>query len=85
MVNMLINGDTKYNRSRRNKKREKLNKWRPIKYKEDKTKVPLIVFGSGMFNKEHQQDQDAQMWGDRYFMARAEKARNGWITYHNHN
>ncbi|KAI7908326.1 uncharacterized protein BX663DRAFT_482514 [Cokeromyces recurvatus] len=69
MVNMLINGDTKYNRSRRNKKRrkkkkrkkrpnkndaikEKLNKWRPIKYKEDKTKVPLIVFGSGMFNKD---------------------------------
>ncbi|KAI7898983.1 uncharacterized protein BX663DRAFT_489551 [Cokeromyces recurvatus] len=44
---------------------EKLNKWRPIKYKEDKTKVPLIVFGSGMFNKEHQQDQDAQMWGHK--------------------
>ncbi|KAI7906106.1 uncharacterized protein BX663DRAFT_415387, partial [Cokeromyces recurvatus] len=67
MVNMLINGDTKYNQSRRNKKRnkrrkkrpnkndaikEKLNKWRPIKYKEDKTKVPLIVFESGMFNRD---------------------------------
>lgn len=29
------------------------NRWRPLKYKEDKTKVPLVVFGDGLFGKDH--------------------------------
>ncbi|KAI7900981.1 uncharacterized protein BX663DRAFT_438345, partial [Cokeromyces recurvatus] len=31
----------------------KQNKWKPIKYQQDSTKVPLIVFGSGMFGKDN--------------------------------
>ncbi|KAI7873225.1 uncharacterized protein EV154DRAFT_556343 [Mucor mucedo] len=28
------------------------NKWKPLPYKEDKSKVPLVVFGTGMFGKD---------------------------------
>lgn len=30
-------------------RRKRENRWRPLKYKEDKTKVPLVVFGGRTF------------------------------------
>ncbi|KAG2235217.1 hypothetical protein INT48_003561, partial [Thamnidium elegans] len=42
MVNILIHVTAK---------QIKENKWKPLKFKEDRQKVPLIVFGSGMFGK----------------------------------
>ncbi|KAI8967173.1 hypothetical protein BDF20DRAFT_803796, partial [Mycotypha africana] len=76
MVNMLINGGTKYNLDLRLKKRQEQNKvakkknnkkdgkkrrkdasnakWKPEPFNAgDKIKVPLIVFGNGMFGKDN--------------------------------
>ncbi|KAG2197190.1 hypothetical protein INT46_003352 [Mucor plumbeus] len=94
MVNMLLNGDKKYNKKKRNKTKQKkwrkmkkaakksnerldrkarakkkindndvsgtvgthdftkFNKWKPSKFEYDKSKVPLIVFGTGMVGKD---------------------------------
>ncbi|KAG2202838.1 hypothetical protein INT46_000497 [Mucor plumbeus] len=73
MVNMLVNGSSKYDRKQRNRRRKKRKrkfmrrqnknkkihittiakrKWKPSKFRQDKTKVPLIVFGARMFDKD---------------------------------
>ncbi|OAD77825.1 hypothetical protein PHYBLDRAFT_141686 [Phycomyces blakesleeanus NRRL 1555(-)] len=65
MTNMLINCGSKYNKTKKVKKNNgdttfesltractKRDRWKPTKYQQDSTKVPLLVFGSGMFGKD---------------------------------
>ncbi|CEP17611.1 hypothetical protein [Parasitella parasitica] len=67
MVNMLVNGGKKYNRRQRSKKKKRAKQKKrlkkqnrvippttakPAKFHQYTNKVPLIVFGSGMFGKD---------------------------------
>ncbi|KAL0075567.1 hypothetical protein J3Q64DRAFT_1666990 [Phycomyces blakesleeanus] len=66
MVNILLSGSARYNRRRhfrkKNRKQERQNKskkgknrqykLKPLRYPEDKSKVPFVVFGNGMFGKD---------------------------------
>ncbi|KAI7896878.1 uncharacterized protein EV154DRAFT_585106 [Mucor mucedo] len=43
---------------------ERPNKWNPLPYEEDKSKVPLVVFGAGMFGKNLVKLKGLTVWCD---------------------